>query len=97
MDALWSSEKPLKPAEVLAQLKGEYAYTTIMTVLKRMTDKKLVKRHLSGNVYLYSPLQDKATFASACLDDLFLRLFNAYGDYTVASFKKIAKQSGVSI
>ena len=95
MEVLWSSKDPLKPSAVLSQVKGEYAYTTIMTVLKRMADKKLVKRQLRGNVYLYQAVSNKAAFASECLDDLFARVLDSYGDLAVSSFQKILKKATV--
>ena len=97
MDILWASPKPLKPREVLAQLKEKYAYTTIMTVLKRMAEKNLVIRKLVGKVYFYSTVTGKTAFSCNCLEDLFTRLFNSYGQLTVDSFKKIAKISGYKI
>ena len=97
METLWSSSVPLKPSEVLAKIDGGQAYTTIMTVLKRMTDKKIVKREMKNRVYLYQAAEDKCDFASGALDDLFTRLFSAYGEHTVTAFKKIAKKSGFSL
>ena len=97
MEALWSSRVPLKPSEVLTKVDGEHAYTTIMTVLKRMTDKKLVKREMKNRVYLYQAAENKCDFASTALDDLFERLFASYGEHTVTAFKKIAKKSGFSL
>lgn len=88
---------PSKPPAVLASLQEPHAYTTIMTVLKRMSDKNLVTRHLSGNTYFYSPLQTKSDFATSSLEDLFLRLFNSYGEDTVTSFKKVAQDSGYKL
>jgi predicted transcriptional regulator len=94
MDALWSTNEPLKPADVQAKIEGEYAYTTIMTTLKRLHDKKIVKRKLVGNVYFYLPTQDKVTFASACLDDLFNRLFESYGKSPVTdSYRRVLAKS----
>jgi predicted transcriptional regulator len=93
MEILWGSSEPLKPSAVLAQMKGKYAYTTIMTVLKRMADKKLVKRQLKGNVYLYQAATNKAVFASECLDDLFARVLDSYGDLAVSSFQKVVKKA----
>lgn len=97
MEALWSSELPLKPSEVLTRVDGGQAYTTIMTVLKRMTDKKIVTRELKNRVYFYTASKDKCSFASESLDDLFSRLFSSYGEHTVTAFKKIAKKSGFSL
>lgn len=92
MEVLWQSKEPLKPADVLAKLEGDYAYTTIMTVLKRMSDKHLVDRKLVGNAFVYSPVKDKETFACCCLEDLFTRLFESYGDSVVSAFKKVARE-----
>jgi predicted transcriptional regulator len=92
MEVLWESSEPLKPSAVLAKMSGDYAYTTIMTVLKRMADKKLVKRQLKGNAYFYRAVSDKATFASDCLDDLFARVIDSYGDLAVTSFQKISSR-----
>jgi predicted transcriptional regulator len=92
MEVLWSSDVPLKPSEVLAKVSGNHAYTTIMTVLKRMADKKLVKREMKKRVYYYQAAKDKCTFAAESLEDLFERLFSSYGEHTVAAFKKVAKK-----
>jgi len=97
MEILWSSESPLKPSEVLAKLSGKHAYTTIMTILKRMSDKKLLKRKLKGNVYFYSPTKDKVTFASPGLEDLYRRFLHSYGDLAVSSFKKVSKELGYKL
>jgi len=95
MDILWEAGTELKPAQVKKLIKDKYAYTTIMTVLKRMSDKKLVSRVLRGNAFYYKALQNKSDFAADCLDDLFLRLAQSYGqDYTLRSFKKVFSKLG---
>lgn len=97
METLWSSDVPLKPSEVLAKIDGKNAYTTIMTVLKRMTDKKIVKREMKDRVYYYQADKEKCDFASEALSDLFERLFSAYGEHTVTAFKKTAKSHGFKL
>jgi predicted transcriptional regulator len=92
MEVLWASSVPLKPAAVQAQMSEPYAYTTIMTVLKRMTDKKLVKRVLEGNVYTYVAAISKADFATSSLSDLFERIFHSYGDFARSAFDKVSKK-----
>lgn len=89
MDVLWSSTTPLKPAEVKAKIAGDSAYTTIMTVLKRMADKDLLTRQKVGNVFVYAPLTDKKTYACTCLDHLFEHILNTYGPDAVTSFEKV--------
>jgi predicted transcriptional regulator len=91
MDTLWCSTIALKPSQIVKTLGNSHAYTTITTVLKRMYDKKLVVRKQKGNVFFYSPVQDKSSYACGCLDDLFERLFDSYGDEVAASFHRMSK------
>jgi predicted transcriptional regulator len=88
MEVLWSSEIPLNPRSVLEKLKGDYAYTTIMTVLKRMADKKIVKRESAGKFFVYSPLSEKEEYSCKCLDDLLSRLHKTYGQIFLDRIKK---------
>jgi predicted transcriptional regulator len=92
IDVLWSSEVPLKPSDVKSKIKGDYAYTTIMTVLKRMTDKGILSRTKSGNTFLYQACSDKKTYACNCLDDLFSRLIDTYGQLAIDSFTRVSKK-----
>jgi predicted transcriptional regulator len=92
MDVLWEAKTPLKPADVKAKIKGEYAYTTIMTVLKRLADKKIIKRKKLGNTFLYSPLSDKKSYSCTCLDALFSRLLDTYGILALDSFHRVIKK-----
>ena len=92
MDVLWSSDVPLKPADVKAKIVGDSAYTTVMTVLKRMSDKNLLSRNKIGNVYVYAPLTDKKTYACSCLDHLFEHILNTYGSEAITSFEKVKQK-----
>ena len=97
MEVLWSSPVALKPSDIVTALSNTHAYTTISTVLKRMADKKIVKRKQKGNVFYYQAMSTKKDFACSCLDDLFVRLFEAYGADVVSAFKRIAKQGKYTI
>lgn len=44
----------MTPAEVLAELGGELAYTTVMTTLSRLHEKRAVERGAQGRAYAYS-------------------------------------------
>lgn len=92
MDVLWDSTEPLKPSQVKAAIAGDSAYTTIMTVLKRMSDKDLLSRKKIGNVYVYAPKTDKKTYACTCLDQLFEHILNTYGPDAITSFEKVKKR-----
>jgi predicted transcriptional regulator len=62
--ALWASSAPMTPAEVLAQLGGGLAYTTVMTTLARLFEKRLVERRTVGRGYAYSPNVREAELAA---------------------------------
>lgn len=93
IDVLWTTKRPLKPAEVLANLKGNYAYTTIMTVLKRMVDKKIVKRRLEGKVYFYTPILTKDQFIETNLSGIYGNLVNSYGKLAISQFVDTVKNN----
>lgn len=96
MEVLWASTQPLKPSQVRQELKDRYAYTTVMTILKRMVDKKLLQRSRRGRVYFYTPLKSKEEFASSCLDDLYRRLISSYGRLAIQRFHHTVKKSKIN-
>jgi predicted transcriptional regulator len=51
---LAASTHPLTPSEVLAQLDSPLAYTTVMTTLSRLHDKRALSREPRGRAYAYS-------------------------------------------
>jgi predicted transcriptional regulator len=62
--ALWATNEPMTPADVLAQLDGGLAYTTVMTTLTRLYEKGLVDRRRAGRGYAYSPNVREAELAA---------------------------------
>jgi len=91
MDVLWNSPDPLKPAEVRLRLKGEHAYTTIMTVMKRLCDKSLLKRQLNGKVFYYYPAISRQEHAILTLDGLLSRLLQSYGPLVSDRLRRLTK------
>src|SRR5690242_17118665 len=61
MDQLWSHPEDQSVREVHAALNQErdLAYTTVMTVLDRLTKKGVVRRERAGKSYLYRPEQSR--------------------------------------
>jgi predicted transcriptional regulator len=62
--ALWASSQPMAPGDVLKELGGSLAYTTVMTTLARLFEKGLVARRRSGRSYAYSPSVREADLAA---------------------------------
>ncbi|MGI8577943.1 MAG: BlaI/MecI/CopY family transcriptional regulator [Nocardioidaceae bacterium] len=61
--ALASADGALTPAEVLTQLSGELAYTTVMTTLARLHGKGVITRERCGRAYAYA-IADGSTVAA---------------------------------
>lgn len=64
LSALWDAETPLTATQVLAELPGTLAYTTVMTILTRLHAKGVVSRAAVGRAYAYRPMKDRAETAA---------------------------------
>lgn len=53
LTCLAAADRPLSPADVLAELGGGLAYTTVMTTLSRLHAKGAVTRSQQGRGYVY--------------------------------------------
>lgn len=84
MGVLWQAPGALTVREVLDALNEgrseELAYTTVMTVLTRLTAKGVLSRSRRGRGFVYMPLaEDEAGVAVQ-------EVLNRYGDAAVAHF-----------
>lgn len=91
MAILWQSDRPLKPADVLVKLGKGHAYTTVMTILKRLTERKILTRKMAGKAYLYSPVSDQQKFVANNLKDIYGVLVGSYGRAAIANFVDVIK------
>lgn len=62
--ALWATEEGATPAQVLAELGDDLAYTTVMTILTRLWHKGLVDRERRGRAFVYRPSVTEADLAA---------------------------------
>ena len=63
MDLAWSKEElTVKQALFYLNKESNIAYTTVMTIMSRLADKKLLAREKSGRNFIYRPAIDKKTF-----------------------------------
>ena len=58
MACLGAAECPMSASEVLAELGGGLAYTTVMTTLARLQAKGALTRQMSGRAYRYAAAGD---------------------------------------
>jgi len=63
---LWAADEPLTPAQVRERLSGDLAYTTVLTILRRLFDKGLAVRAPApvGRSYCYAPALEQAEHAA---------------------------------
>ena len=53
----------------------DIAYTTVMTVMSRLTDKELLKRRAEGRAYIYSPVESRDAFCTGVVKNVVSGLF----------------------
>ena len=68
--ALATARGPMTPAQVRDQLGGDLAYTTVMTVLARLSEKGLVTRKRVGRAYAYTAIRDEAELTARQMQKL---------------------------
>jgi predicted transcriptional regulator len=63
--ALAAAAGPMSTNEVLAELGGELAYTTVMTTLARLEAKGVLTRQMFGRAYVYAVAGDPRHVAAS--------------------------------
>lgn len=97
LSIIWNSTKPLSVRYVLEKLKGEYAYTTVMTVMNRLEKKGLLKRIAQGNLFLYTFTENRSTYANKHLKSIYSSLVNTYGELAISQFVDSIKKDDKNI
>jgi predicted transcriptional regulator len=77
---LAAAGRSLTPREVLDELGGGLAYTTVMTTLSRLYDKGVLERHAAGRAYAYALADDPSAVQSIAVAQRMRRLLDAGGD-----------------
>lgn len=77
---LAAADGPLTPAQVLASLDDELAYTTVMTTLSRLHEKGALRREPAGRAYAYSLAADPEGVHIIAVAQRMRRLLETGGD-----------------
>lgn len=68
MSVLWEAKTPLTVRDVLDGLTDrDPAYTTVMTVLDRLTKKDMARRERDGRAWRYTPAQSREAMTASAL------------------------------
>ena len=74
MNVLWERGSATV-AEVLEDLQDELAYTTVLTILRRLEDKGRVRHEADGKAHRYLPLVQREEVQDSALQRITRRLF----------------------
>ncbi len=90
IEIIWQEpKKKFKVAQIQEKLKAKgisLAYTTIMTILTRLTQKELLKRSYEGRAYYYQVKCKKQSFVKKLVKQTLKNLTQNYGDVALAAF-----------
>ncbi|MDX1571440.1 MAG: BlaI/MecI/CopY family transcriptional regulator [Xanthomonadales bacterium] len=76
MQVLWDrGEASIADVHAVLEARHGLAYTTVSTLLKRLEDKRAVKRRREGRVLVYAPRVDQAAVRGRMVGNLVDRLF----------------------
>ena len=84
MDVLWGSPAQLSVQDVVDRLGADHNYKTVMTVLNRLVEKRLLARELDGRAYRYRAHQGRDDFLRIAADELVHEYVAAFGDQSAA-------------
>lgn len=91
MDAVWQLERATV-SDVRERINGgpgpDRAYTTYMTVLRRLSDKGLLERERTGKSDTYTPSMSREEYRAARASSQAAELVSQYGDVALASFAR---------
>lgn len=81
MEAVWKAEKAtVRDIYEQLRLEREIAYTTVMTVMGRLADKKLLKKQASGSAYLYIPTVSQEDFSKQVVSEVLDGLLEEFAE-----------------
>ncbi|EUA23819.1 transcriptional regulator BlaI [Mycobacterium xenopi 4042] len=85
MEQLWSASEPQTVRQVYEGLSERHlAYTTIMTVLRRLTTKNLVVQYRDGRAYRYAPAHSREDLVAELMLDALHQTADASEERTAA-------------
>ena len=88
MDFVWENKPPVTVRLVYEKLKEKrkIAYTTAMTIMNRLVDKKLLNRIPYSKAYLYQAVYSKDKFLTKISRQIIKNFVSNFGDAAIARF-----------
>ena len=88
MEVMWANKQPLTVRIVYESISGrrKIAYTTVMTIMGRLTKKGFLKTKASGKAYIYQTSLSKDKFLTKVSRQIIKNLMSNFGDVAIAHF-----------
>jgi len=87
MDCLWGNKgETVREVHDCFKGKREIAYTTVMTIMTRLTKKGYLERKRKGRAYVYSPKKTKKQAARAIVGRALNLLVEQFGEEAIIAF-----------
>jgi len=94
MKIVWANEPmTVKRALYFINKEYNYAYTTIMTVMSRLSEKGFLTREKQGASYLYSAATDEKKFIKLAAEKVLAALMDDHRSVVTNLFHKVRKAS----
>ena len=85
MEVIWAKGSATV-ADVVEALKGEDAYTTILTLMRILKDKGYLSSRKEGRAFVFVPRVDRGTVAKKAVNQLLSKFFSGSPSELVLSF-----------
>ena len=89
MELLWG-ESPQSVRTACERLRGDHAYSTIMTTMDRLLSKRLLRRKKDGNAFIYEPAMDRAEYQKRVIEAALTPLLERGTAPVLAAFVEVA-------
>src|SRR3990172_7693619 len=87
MDCVWAEENvSVRDVHICLKKRRKIAYTTVMTIMTRLTEKGFLTRKMEGKAYIYSPKKTKEQTAKGVVKKIVNSLVDQYGHEAVTAF-----------
>ena len=92
MEIVWNAGEATVSSVVRELGKQSPAYTTVMTVMARLTDKGLLTRSLVGKAHVYRPTRSRREHLQHLSEEAVRRVLREHGQLAVAHFVQEMEQ-----
>lgn len=87
MQIIWQEEKStVRDVYEKLRLQREIAYTTVMTIMSRLAEKKLLEKEQVGNAYVYKPTVSEQEFARKVVSEVLDGLLEEFAEPAISHF-----------